>query len=153
MKELIFHRLFVPAMNYLADKESIVDGAYSATFGEHADRTLRLCSALSGELGVGRVDRFAVMALTCHEYVELYHAAYLGAGVINPLNLRLAGKELDYIVRDSGTEVAFVRQDVRAAVRPGDGARRRRLHDPAHGTDRRSRRHHERPPTMSATRT
>jgi len=108
MKELIFHRLFVPAMNYLAHKESIIDGAYSATFGEHADRTLRLCSALSEELGVGRSDRFAVMALTSHEYVELYHAAYLGAGVINPLNLRLAGKELDYIVRDSGTEVAFV---------------------------------------------
>ncbi|MYF95384.1 MAG: AMP-binding protein, partial [Holophagales bacterium] len=108
MKELIFHRLFVPAMNYLANKESIIDGAYSATFGEHADRTMRLCTALSGELGVGRSDRFAVMALTSHEYVELYHAAYLGAGVINPLNLRLAGKELDYIVRDSGTEVAFV---------------------------------------------
>ena len=47
MKELIFHRLFVPAMNYLANKESIIDGAYSATFGEHADRTMRLCTALS----------------------------------------------------------------------------------------------------------
>ena len=53
-------------------------------------------------------DRFAVMAANCHQYLELYHAAYLGAGVINPLNLRLAGPELDYIVRDSGTEVAFV---------------------------------------------
>jgi len=49
-----------------------------------------------------------VMAANCHQYLELYHAAYLGAGVINPLNLRLAGKELDYIVRDSGTEVVFV---------------------------------------------
>ena len=108
MKELIFHRLFEPALNYMGDEESLVDRDYSATFGEHADRTMRLCSALGGELGVGRSDRFAVMALNCHEYVELYHAAYLGAGVINPLNLRLAGKELDYIVRDSGTEVAFV---------------------------------------------
>ena len=108
MKELIFHRLFVPALKYQANEESIIDGAYSATFGEHADRTMRLCTALTGELGVGRTDRFAVMALNCHQYVELYHAAYLGAGVINPLNLRLAGKELDYIVRDSGTEVAFV---------------------------------------------
>ncbi len=104
MKELIFHRLFVPALKYQANEESIIDGAYSATFGEHADRTMRLCTALTGELGVGRTDRFAVMALNCHQYVELYHAAYLGAGVINPLNLRLAGKELDYIVRDSGTE-------------------------------------------------
>jgi len=48
------------------------------------------------------------MATNSHQYLELYHAAFLGAGVINPLNLRLAGKELDYIVRDSGTEVVFV---------------------------------------------
>jgi acyl-CoA synthetase (AMP-forming)/AMP-acid ligase II len=32
----------------------------------------------------------------------------LGAGVINPLNLRLAGKELQHILRDSGTTVVFV---------------------------------------------
>ena len=108
MKELVFHRLFEPALSYYADQRSLVDGAYEATFGEHADRTMRLCMALTKELGVGRGDRFAVMALSNHQYVELYHAAYLGVGVINPLNLRLAGKELDYIVRDSGTEVVFV---------------------------------------------
>ncbi len=108
MKELVFHRLFEPALSYYADQPSLVDGAYEATFGEHADRTMRLCMALTKELGVGRGDRFAVMALSNHQYVELYHAAYLGVGVINPLNLRLAGKELDYIVRDSGTEVVFV---------------------------------------------
>ena len=55
------------------------------------------------------------MAANCHQYLELYHAAYLGAGIINPLNLRLAGKELDYIVRDSGTEVAFVDRHFAAA--------------------------------------
>jgi acyl-CoA synthetase (AMP-forming)/AMP-acid ligase II len=48
------------------------------------------------------------MATNSHQYLELYHAAFLGGGVINPLNLRLAGAELDYIVRDSGTEVVFV---------------------------------------------
>jgi len=42
------------------------------------------------------------MAVNCHEFLELYHAAFLGAGIINPLNLRLAGKEVDYIIRDSG---------------------------------------------------
>ncbi|HWW52228.1 MAG TPA: AMP-binding protein, partial [Acidimicrobiales bacterium] len=57
---------------------------------------------------VGRADRFAVLATNSHEYLELYHAAYLGAGVVNPLNLRLAGKELQFILADSGTEVVFV---------------------------------------------
>ena len=48
------------------------------------------------------------MAMNSHQFIELYHAAFLGAGIMNPLNLRLAGAELDYILRDSGTEVVFV---------------------------------------------
>ena len=59
-------------------------------------------------LGVGRGDRFAVMSCNSHQYLELYHAAFLGAGIINPLNLRLAGSELQHILRDSGTSVVFV---------------------------------------------
>lgn len=108
MKELIFHRHFLPALERYATKTAVIDGAYRATFAAHGERVMRLANALRDTLGVQRADRFAVMAATCHEYLELYHAAYLGAGVINPLNLRLAGKELEYIVRDSGTEVAFV---------------------------------------------
>lgn len=48
------------------------------------------------------------MAATSHEYLELYHAAFLGAGIINPLNLRLAPQELAYILRNSGAEIIFV---------------------------------------------
>ena len=47
------------------------------------------------------------MALNSHQFLECYHAAFLGAGVINPLNLRLAPKELEYILGDSGTTVCF----------------------------------------------
>ena len=108
MKELVYPRLFYPAVDKFGDREVMVSGAYRATMKEHADRVLRLSDALANQLGVGPNDRFAVMALNGHQYEELYHAAFLGAGVINPLNLRLAGAELDYIVRDSGCEVVFV---------------------------------------------
>ena len=110
MKELIYHRQFLPAINNFGSKTAVIDGPYEASFEVHGDRVLRLANAMDKTLGLTRSDRFAVMAVNCHEYLELYHAAYLGAGVINPLNLRLAGKELDYIVRDSGTEVVFVDQ-------------------------------------------
>ena len=108
MKELVYHRMLLPALDAFGDKETIVDGDYRSTLGEHGDRVLRLSHALKNELGVDHGDRFAIMATNSHQYLELYHAAYLGAGIVNPLNLRLAGKELDYIVRNSGTEVAFV---------------------------------------------
>jgi long-chain acyl-CoA synthetase len=109
MKELIYHRQFLPAIRSFGAKTAVIDGTYEASFESHGERVFRAASAL-GALGISRSDRFAVMATNSHEYLELYHAAYLGAGVINPLNLRLAGKELDYIVRDSGTEVVFVDQ-------------------------------------------
>ena len=108
MKELVYHRMLLPAVENYADKVAVIDPGYEGTLGAHGDRVMRLCDALRNQLGVEPGDRFAVMATNGHEYLELWHAALLGAGIINPLNLRLAGKELDYIVRNSGTEVVFV---------------------------------------------
>ena len=104
----MYHRLLLPAVERYGDKEAILDGDHRSTLAEHLDRTTRLASALRTELGVGPGDRFAVMATNSHQYLELYHAAFLGAGIVNPLNLRLAPAELEFILRDSGTKVVFV---------------------------------------------
>jgi acyl-CoA synthetase (AMP-forming)/AMP-acid ligase II len=108
MKELVFNRMFLPAIERWADKVAFHDGDHRATFAQHGDRVLRLADAMRRELGMGGDDRFAVMAANSHQYLELYHAGYLGAGVVNPLNLRLAGPELQMILADSGTKVVFV---------------------------------------------
>jgi long-chain acyl-CoA synthetase len=110
MKELVYHRHLLPAVERFGSKVAFHDTAdgSTATFDDHLDRVLRLGSALTGDLGVGRGDRFAVMALNGRPYLELWHAAYLGCGVINPLNLRLAPKELGFILGDSDTKVCFV---------------------------------------------
>lgn len=108
MKELVYHRMLLPALDRWADKVAFLDQGRRRTYAEHGDRVFRLIHAMRHQLGLQEGDRFAVMATNSHEYLELYHAAFLGAGIINPLNLRLAGEELDYIVRDSGTEVVFV---------------------------------------------
>ena len=108
MKELVFHRLLLPGVERNADRLGFIDGDYRGTFAQHLDRTLRLANSLEKQLGVGREDRFAIMATNSHQYLELYHAAFLGAGVANPLNLRLAPAELEFILKDSGTKVVFV---------------------------------------------
>lgn len=108
MKELVYHRLFLPAVERWAGKVGFVDGSYRGTYEQHGDRVLRLADSMRRHLDVGPGTRFGVMACNSHQYLELYHAAFLGAGVINPLNLRLAGRELQYILADSGTEVVFV---------------------------------------------
>lgn len=104
----MYHRLLLPAVERFGDREAIIDGDHRGTLAEHLDRTTRLASALRTELGVEPGDRFAVMATNSHQYLELYHAAFLGAGIVNPLNLRLALTELEFILRDSGTKVVFV---------------------------------------------
>ncbi|MFN3235802.1 MAG: long-chain-fatty-acid--CoA ligase [Pseudomonadales bacterium] len=106
VKELIFPHILLPAIEQNAHKPAVIDGDYRATWQEHLDRLGQLCAGLKS-LGVNPADRFAVLALNGHAYLELWHAAFMGAGVINPLNLRLAPKELAYILEDSGTEVIF----------------------------------------------
>ena len=109
MKELIYHRLFLPAIGRNADRICTVNAASGATntYAQHFDRVGRLIGGLRS-LGVGRGDRFAIMTLNSPEYLEMYHASFLGGGVVNPLNLRFAPKELAYVLRDSGTKVCFV---------------------------------------------
>jgi long-chain acyl-CoA synthetase len=106
VKELVYHRHLLPSTEQHADKVAVIDGTYRATYAQHLDRVARLAGTLPS-LGIGRGDRFAVMALNGHEFLELYHAAFLGAGIVNPLNLRLASKELAFILADSGTKVCF----------------------------------------------
>ncbi|MGH1561622.1 long-chain-fatty-acid--CoA ligase [Mumia sp. DW29H23] len=113
MKELVFPRLLVPTVERVPDRVAVVaeydDGtSYEATFAQHLDRVLRLKRALAEGLGVGPQGRFAVIADNSHRYLELWHAALFGAGVINPLNARLALPELDYILNDSQVETIFV---------------------------------------------
>lgn len=109
MKELIYHRLLLPAVERNADRTCAVNASngFTTTYAQHLDRVGRLIGGLRS-LGVGRGDRFAVMTLNSPEYLELYHAAFLGGGIVNPLNLRFAPKELAYVLRDSGTKVCFV---------------------------------------------
>ena len=108
MKDLVYHRFLLPSAARHADQTAVIDGAYTATYEEHLERVLRLANGMRTEMNMGKGDRFAVLALNSHEYLELYHAGFLGAGMINPLNLRLAPKELEHILADSGTKVAFV---------------------------------------------
>jgi long-chain acyl-CoA synthetase len=108
-KELIYHRLFLPAVKLNASRPCTTDAATGAalTYAQHYDRVTRAIGGL-GSLGVGRGDRFAVMTLNSPEYLQLFHAALLGGGVVNPLNLRFAPAELAYVLKDSGSKVCFV---------------------------------------------
>ena len=112
MKELVFPRLFLPRAERLRDKVGFIDVTgvgvrYQGTFASHVDRVLRLAHALQHQLAVARDETFAVLAMNGHEFIELYHAALMGGGIICPLNLRFSPSELAYVINDSQSGVVF----------------------------------------------
>jgi long-chain acyl-CoA synthetase len=112
MKELIYPRFLLPTAERLADKVGFVDQTaegvvYEGTFGEHLERVLRLSDALRRQLGVQPGDRFAVFSMNSHQFIELYHAALFGAGIINPVNIRFNAAELAYVINESESKVMF----------------------------------------------
>ena len=60
----------------------------TATITPRSTSTPTVCCAwptrMRRELGLEPGDRFAVMSCNSHEYLELYHAGFLGAGVDQP---------------------------------------------------------------------
>ena len=109
MKELVWHRQLLPSVERYADRPFLTDGATgtTTTYGEHGRRVLRLSHVLCSELGVLPTDRVGVLSLNSARFEELYHACLLGPGVINPLNLRFAPRELVHVLSDSATTVVF----------------------------------------------
>ncbi len=107
--ELIYHRLLLPMVVRQPDAPCTTNAATgeTRTFAQHLDRVKLAIGGLRA-LGVERGDRFALMMMNSAEFLELEHAALLGGGVVNPLNLRFAPKELAYVIKDSGTKVCFV---------------------------------------------
>ncbi len=108
MKELIGGQLLLPAWERWATTVGVHDGDYHGDYARHSERVLRLADAMHHELRLAKGDPFAVLSVNSHQYLELFHAAFLGAGIINPLNLRLAPRELQLILADSEAEVVFV---------------------------------------------
>src|SRR5690242_4504422 len=80
------------------------------TFRQWNERSCRLANALLG-LGLRKGDRVAVLAYNCVEWAEIYAAAAKSGIVAVPVNFRLVGPEIRYIIEDSGA-AALIVQDV-----------------------------------------
>ena len=86
------------------NREGLVCGEIRRTYGELNERANRLANAMS-RLGVGRGDRVAILALNEPEYYDLLFGLGKIGAVLVPVNYRLAGPEIEFIVSDSGTRV------------------------------------------------
>jgi acyl-CoA synthetase (AMP-forming)/AMP-acid ligase II len=90
--------------DYFPDREAHVCGDRRLTFGQYADRALRLAGGLYS-LGLRHQDRFAILALNRLEYYECYAAAEVSGFILAPVNFRLAPPEIVYMLRDSAARI------------------------------------------------
>ncbi len=101
------------------DRIALVDGTgvrSSQTYTDFDNRTNQLARALV-ELGVRRGDRVAMLLLNSITFMEATFAcAKLGA-IMVPINVRLKGPEIAYILADSGADVFFYHDLLAAEAR------------------------------------
>src|SRR6201987_5491167 len=83
----------------------------SFTFREWNDRSCKLANALVG-LGLEKGDRIAVLAYNCLEWMEIYAAVAKAGLVVVPINFRLGGSEVRYIVENSEAKALIVHDDL-----------------------------------------
>jgi len=90
-------------------------GVERYTYGEMVERAGRLANALE-RLGVRRGDRVATFAWNNARHLEIYWAAPCMGAVLHPLNIRLPGDQLAYIVQHADDQVLFVDPSLLPAV-------------------------------------
>src|SRR3954464_410136 len=93
-----------------AGREAVVDGDRRFTYGEFFDRCDRWSAALQA-LGVKAGDRVAYISPNTHAQLESFYAVPQAGAVLVPINYRLSGEEIAYIISHSGSTVVCVHED------------------------------------------
>ena len=88
------------------DRTAVVFGPVRYTWREWNARINQLAHGLRA-LGLGRGDKIAVMLHNCHQFLEVANAASKTGIVTVPLNYRLRGREIEYIVTNSDSRAVI----------------------------------------------
>ncbi len=77
------------------------------SYAELAARAARIAGALRGEFKLDAGDRVAIFAKNCPDYIEIMCGIWHAGLAAVPVNARLHGRELGYILEHSGARVCF----------------------------------------------
>jgi fatty-acyl-CoA synthase len=86
------------------NRPALVEADRTLTYAEFAERTARLAGALRAR-GVAPGDRVAYLGVNAVTVFETLFATWLLGAIAVPLNYRLAGAEIRFMLADSGASV------------------------------------------------
>ncbi|MDI6755272.1 MAG: long-chain fatty acid--CoA ligase [Thermodesulfobacteriota bacterium] len=98
------------------NKEAIVFGERRFTYRQLEERVDALAKGLQ-QLGLKRGDTVAILLLNCSEYLEITFAVNKVGGVWLPLNYRLAGPEVSYILNHSESKMLISEMEFEPLIR------------------------------------
>jgi len=89
-----------------------------AKYGELAARSARLAGALRERLRLLPGERVVIAAKNSHHYLELLYAIWHAGLAAVPVNAKLHGAELGYILEQSGARVCFASRGIDGEIAP-----------------------------------
>ncbi len=99
------------------DEIAVVHGDKRITYREFHVRVNRLASALIN-IGIGKGDKVAFICANIPPMLEAHFAIPMIGAALVPINVRLSGPEISYIVRHSESKALFVDNEFADLVRP-----------------------------------
>jgi acyl-CoA synthetase (AMP-forming)/AMP-acid ligase II len=90
------------ALDLYPAKIAIIDGERSYTYQQIGERVAGLARFLKSQ-EIQPEDRISILEINSHAFFEAYYAAAGLGAILNPLNYRLAAREVAFILKDAGT--------------------------------------------------
>ncbi len=81
-------------------------------------RAARLAGALRGRLRVAPGDRIAIVGRNCVEYLEILYGIWHAGAAAVPINAKLHGAEIGFILEQSGARGCFASRGLDATIAP-----------------------------------
>jgi fatty-acyl-CoA synthase len=99
------------------DKVAIVNGDKRYTYREFYNRVNRLASALQN-VGIGKDDKVAFICPNIPPMLEAHYAVPMIGAALVSINIRLAPREIIYIINHSDSKALFVDNEFAGTVQP-----------------------------------
>ena len=90
------------ALDLYPEKIGVIDGERALTYRQIGKRVAALGGFFKHQ-GIEAKDCISILDVNSHAFFEAYYAAAAIGAILNPLNYRLAAKEVAYILKDAGS--------------------------------------------------
>jgi acyl-CoA synthetase (AMP-forming)/AMP-acid ligase II len=97
------------------DRPGARDLERTVTFVQWNRRSCRLANGLLG-LGLAKGDRVAIFAYNCVEWAEIYAATAKAGLVAVPINFRLVGREVQFIIENAEASAVIVQDELAGVI-------------------------------------